>query len=366
MDDSGTSQPTVNSDFAPAPPPAVPRRRRLRRPLENALLGLADRVVPRLSRRAVLRLAGTLGTLAYLASPHLRRVGRANLRLVFGDRLPAPERRRLLRHSFRNFALVGLDMLWFGRDTRRRLAEWVRLDPQFEEVALKDRPQILITGHLGNWEILGQAIAARGAPLMSVAAPLLNPEADDLMVRHRQQSGQVIVPREGAVRKLVRHLRHGGKTAMLLDQNTKPSEGGIFVDFFGLPVPVSPAAAVLSRLTGADLYFGYCVPQADGHYFAPPFVPVPNPERGEDAAAARALTRRLTGVAEEIVRRHPEYWLWSYKRWKHIPPGADRAAYPFYAKPLVAAEVRLLARAEAVERTTTGAGRGRPETGKVD
>lgn len=291
-----------------------------------------------------MRWARRLGNLAYALSAHLRRVGLANLDLAYGPRLDGEEKKRILRRSFQNSVLVALDLFWFGRDTRKRLSDWVVFDEAANATFGASHAQVIITGHLGNWEVYGQAVAARGHPLMSVASPLANATVDRLLVRQREQSGQIIVPRVGAVLKLLRHLKRGGQTALLLDQNTKPSEGGIFVNFFGLPVPVATAAAALAARTGAGLSFGYCLPDDEGRYHATisAVLPTSSFPAGEPASVAAALTSRLTVMAEDAVRSHPEFWAWTYKRWKHVPPWMPREVYPFYAKPLSASELRHL------------------------
>ena len=135
--------------------------------------------------------------------------------------------------------------------------------------------------------------------------------------------------------RMLRHLRRGGKVAMLLDQNIKPEDGGTFVPFFGLPVPVSMAGAALALRLRCPITSGYLLPEDDGTYHAisgegvaPEDLPA-----GHDEPAVGELTRRITGISETAVRNHPSLWLWSYKRWKHVPPDAPAERYPFYSKP---------------------------------
>lgn len=306
---------------------------RFRTALETAATRTAAFLVPRLSRRQVLRWTRVLGGLGYALAVHERRTGMANLDLAFGDTLTPARKRAILRRSFQHFALVILDIFWFSRDTAERLDRMVRFDEEARRQILINRPQMLITGHLGNWEIYGQAISRAGFPLMSVAAPLANPAVDRLFIQMRRLSGQQIVSKAGALFKLVKHLRRGGKVAMLLDQNTKPAEGGRFVDFFGLPVPVSAAAAALAHRTQVETCYGYCMAEADGTYRARCFAPIPPPAGGENEGDPEAvLTRQLTALTERLVREYPEQWLWMYKRWKYVGPGRARHEYPFYAK----------------------------------
>ncbi len=308
---------------------------RIRRPLETGLTRAARATVPRLSRRAVVRLSHGLGSAAYRLAGGLRRVGLANLDLAFGDMLSARRKREILRASFRSFALTLLDVFWFSRDTERRFREGVEIPEDDRARIFAEGPAVLLTLHAGSWELFGQTLAIRGLPLISVAAPLANPAVDGMFLDMRRITGQQVVAREGAVLKLLRHLRRGGKVALLLDQNTKPVEGGVFVRFFGRDVPISTAAAVLALRTGARILLGACLPGPDGRYVATmPYTLLPGDfPPADDPEAARALTARIAALMEDAVRRHPGHWLWTYKRWKHVPPGGRREEYPFYAKP---------------------------------
>jgi len=195
--------------------------------------------------------------------------------------------------------------------------------------------QVGVTGHLGNWELMGRYLALAGGGIMSVAMPLKNPAVDVLLQRVRGNTGQQVVAREGALKKLVRHLRTGGIVALLLDQNTAPDEGGIFVNFFGKPVAVSPAAGLLAHLTKAQIIFGYALPRADGTYLGemPYVLSAADVTALDRASAAREITQRITTLYEEAIRAHPDGWLWSYKRWRYIPKGMAPDGFPSYAQP---------------------------------
>ena len=292
-------------------------------------------VVSRLPRPAVLRLARFLGSAAYLFSARDRRIALANLALAFPDRTPA-DRRRIARRSLQNFALVVLDLLWFARDTEARMSRWCVETPDFAPRAAPKVPRIAVIGHHGNWEILANYTPRHVAPLMVVSMPLKNPAVEALLHRTRENTGgQILIPRQGALRRLLRHLREGHTCALLLDQNTLPAEGGVFVPFFGLPVPVATSVAALAVKTGAEILSAGALPLPDGRILCrlgavvtPAEIAALPPE-----TAVADLTRRITADYEAAIRADPEAWLWSYKRWKYIPPGADPAAYPFYARP---------------------------------
>jgi KDO2-lipid IV(A) lauroyltransferase len=179
---------------------------------------------------------------------------------------------------------------------------------------------------------MGMAFSALGHPLISVAAPIENPRIDELFNRLRSLTGQQVVSKHGAMRRLLRTLHDGGKIALLLDQNTKPADGGRFVPFFGLPVLVSNAAAALWRRTGAEVYVVMSMPGENGHYLSPSLQHIAPPQEDDPQQAELEMTRRITAAIELAIRREPAHWLWMYKRWKYVAPGLPREQYPYYAK----------------------------------
>ncbi len=315
----------------------------LRRAMEAPLTKLGLAVVPHFPRRGVLAFSRFLGNAAYLFSTRLRRLGLANLDLAFGNTKTPAEKRLILRKSMQNFSLVILDLAWFSKDSAARMETWFKAAPSMREVMGRSVSRVAVTGHFGNWELIGRYSAIKSLPLMSVSLPLKNPEVEALLQRTRQTTGQQVIPREGAVRKLVRFLREGGTVAVLLDQNTKLEEGGLFVEFYGKPVAVSAAAGILASMTSSEIVFGYALPRSDGTYLGevPHVIPYAEISGMDRASMSLEITRRLTRYYEEAIRIRPECWLWSYKRWRHIPAGMSAEGFPYYAVKLEESGSRL-------------------------
>jgi len=277
----------------------------------------------------VVWLANALGDLAWRWSPKLCRVADANLLLVFGDSISPAERRAINRASFQSFALTLLDMFWFMINTTRRHQRYVLIDDSFKP--LISRPPVIgVTGHFGNWEIMSVACGLHGAPLTAVAMPLKNRFVDSMLNRLRRTAGSQSVPRQGAIRALLKNLKSGRNTALVLDQNTLPREGGIFLPFLGLPAPISNAAGMLWQRTGAPLLVGSCIADARGVYTARGSRLLPPP--GSDEPSPEDVTRMAVQEMEQVIRRYPSHWLWSYKRWRYYRDEDPVERYPFYAR----------------------------------
>jgi len=303
-----------------------------------AYIGLA--IIPFLSRRAILRTARCLGALAFRIPDKTRRIAFANIDLAYGSSLSQDEKNGIIKSSYQSFALVLLDLFWFARHTKERIRLYVKLDPSSEGV--RDvKPSVSVTGHLGNWEIMGQAIALFDPPLLAVASHLKNSMTDRLLGKLRKGGSQMIAYREGAAREAVRILKEGGRVALLLDQNVAPLMGGRFVSFFGVPVSMSSAVERLAIRTGLPVTFAFCIADEDGRYriYSPPAIMPGEVEHGEGI-----ITQAVARILEDAIRRNPGSWLWMYKRWKYIPPDWPRDKFPFYAKP-----VKMKKKREAVE-----------------
>ncbi len=299
-----------------------------RRPFETAAFRAGLTVIPQLPRCAVLCLAWLGGNIGFIFDRRGRRIGLANLDVAFGNSKNAAEKKSILRRSFITFTRTLLDVIWFSTRSEKRLTKYVELDENTRQAFCK-KNQICVTAHFGNWEAVGQIMALHGFPFHSIAMPVKNPEVDRLLIARREVTGQKIIPREGALRKLLGVLRSGGKTAFLVDQNTTEAEGGIWVDYFGLPVPVTPAPAALAIKTASEIFIGFCAPQRGGRYRVYVAETIQPPAVAGDETT-RALTQQILSAIEREVRKYPEHWLWMYKRWKFIKPGMESSGYPFY------------------------------------
>ncbi|MFC1498699.1 lysophospholipid acyltransferase family protein [Verrucomicrobiota bacterium] len=302
--------------------------RKIRQLGEIILICLGFSIIPFLPRIWILGLSRFLGNMAYRFSRKLREVAMANLNVAFHSDISTDEKISIARDSFKTFALLILDIFWFGLFTKRRIASYVKFDSSFE-CFYKLHPSIVIGAHIGNWEVLGLAVAFRNAPCVSIATPLENPFADAMLNRFRCVTGSEVALKEGAIKTLLRTLNEGGRVALLLDQNTLPEEGGEFVDFFGLPAPMSKAVALLHERTAADMVFLFCIADNDGCYktYAQQIISKSEPDVGSNV-----ITQAVASVMEENISNHPGKWLWMYKRWKFVPKGAPKDKYPFYAK----------------------------------
>jgi lauroyl/myristoyl acyltransferase len=300
----------------------------IRYKFELVLFHLGKFSVQYLPRSEVLRLSRFLGHCAYFVSFSRRRYAEANLNLVYGDSLSEKDKRNINIKSFQNFALIMLDIFWFDHKTDERLDKYMQYDKSFDAI-FDGTPNIILTAHFGNWEIVSVACGKKGHPLTSVSMPPKNAFAGEALKSLRVKSGSDMVHREGALKSIIKALRKGRSTAFLLDQDTLPEEGGTFVPFFGLPVPVSNVAGALQARTNAKLVVAWCMPDKVGCYtvYANPPMDV-----DKDNTTKEEITARITLDLEKVIRTYPDYWLWCYRRWRFFRAEDPAERYPYYAE----------------------------------
>uniref|UniRef100_UPI003561EA26 lysophospholipid acyltransferase family protein n=1 Tax=Pontiella sp. TaxID=2837462 RepID=UPI003561EA26 len=232
------------------------------------------------------------------------------------------------------FVLTMLDVFWFSFRAEQRINKYVKFeDTPIVDSFFEDKAIICITAHMGSWELIGQTAALRGADLASIAATIKNQTVNRILIKKREKTGQTIIPRQGALKTLISRLRKKGKTAFVLDQNTHPKNGGIWVDFLGMPMSVSPAPAALAYRTGTPIYFGFSLPEPGGHYrmIVPKIIEPPVFDKQADMdAVVHQLTQDIEDVISEKIRDYPQFWLWSYRHWQRHAGHDFPPNYPSY------------------------------------
>ena len=289
------------------------RRRRHR--VEYAAVRLArlmDRILgPGLSAT----IASGLGRLAYRTIGIRRDVVEDQLRLAFPDRDEAWIR-RVASDAYAHLAREGLSMLRLSRLGREDVLAVTEVEEGLEELrtaVAAGTGAVLVTGHFGNWEIGGAALAARGIPLDVVARRQANPLFDRLINRARERLGMRVVERGRATRESLRGLRQGHVVALVADQDARSA--GIFVPFFGRPASTFRGPAVLALRSGAPLFIGTAVRQPDGRYRVR-VRPITIPGTEDPEAQVRELTAAHVAALEAAVREQPEQYFWHHRRWK--------------------------------------------------
>ena len=274
------------------------------------------------------------------------RTALANLAIAFPEKTDE-ERRALAKRSLANVMLTGLEVIRLLKHPTELKSMMREPSKDLLEMCI-GKAAIMCLPHLGNWEVFGQAAPLFGIDSAAVAEPLGNKKLNDLLVAAREQNGLKIIPRVGAARKVLHALHQKQTVGLLVDQNVSPRDGGIFANFFGLPVTMSPLPAVLARKLQIPIIVTASVRMDDGTFA---LVCRKLPKDISEYVVDGELSQDVLKLFEELIREYPEQYTWLYHRWQYIPANASEAlekAYPPYAKRRpYEATPRVLAAAEA-------------------
>jgi Kdo2-lipid IVA lauroyltransferase/acyltransferase len=263
--------------------------------------------------------AAALARFAYRPLGIRAAVVEAHLRQAFPDRDEEWIRRTAVA-SYEHLGREGLTMLRLSRLGPADILAITEPEgdlPAMQAAVAAGRGAILAAGHLGNWEIGGAGLAARGLPMDVVVQRQANPYFDRLINDARARLGMTVIPRGGATKAALRSLRRGRVVALVADQDARAT--GLFVPFLGRPASTHRGPAVLALRSGAALFAASAVRVADGTYRLR-IREVPVPEEGEFDEQVRLLTVAVTRALEAAVRRDPEQYFWHHRRWKTAPP----------------------------------------------
>jgi KDO2-lipid IV(A) lauroyltransferase len=173
---------------------------------------------------------------------------------------------------------------------------------------------ILMSGHIGNWELLAGYLRARGYPIDIVVKPMRNPLADALYNARRRDLELGIIYTQTATRGIVEALRDRRLVAILADQHA--GEDGVEVKFFGRKVSTPRGPAVLALKYGCPIITGCMIRTSEGHFRMEIDGPLTSRPTGNHDEDIHAITQEFTSRLENHIRKYPDQWLWTHRRWR--------------------------------------------------
>ena len=259
-----------------------------------------------------------LGSLLYTALGRYRRVAHKNLTLVYGKEKSEAEITAMAKAVFRHFGQVATEFVKLPQLDRTSVDRLVTVEGEeyLKQAFEKGHGVLTISGHFGNWEMMGRWLGSHDVPLNVVARRANDPEADKLLRGTREGNGaQVFLRGAGSARAMLTCLKNNETVVILPDQNAAE----IFVPFFGLPTGTADGPAIIHLRTGAPILFVWCVRTPDNRFrliFEPPYSYAPT---GNKKADAEVIMTEINARLEAQIRQYPTQWLWLHDRWKASP-----------------------------------------------
>lgn len=276
-----------------------------------------------------LRLAQFIGDCLYRFDAKHRKRAIGNISRSFPHFSPA-QVERLARESMRQTIMLFVEVLFTVRlvrlDTFTKFVQLGNFRDTLDLMMQRHRGLIMLTGHYGNWEILGYVMAVLGFPTVAVARPLDNPYVNEWLLGVREKKGQRIVDKKGATADITATLEAHGVVGFIADQNAGPK--GLFVDFFGRKASTYKSIGLLAMQYEVPVIIGYA--RRIGNHFkfeiGTQDVIFPDDWKNEEKPL-HYITQRYTKAIEDMVAAEPGQYLWIHRRWKTRPKGEAPEAF---------------------------------------
>jgi len=219
-----------------------------------------------------------------------------------------------------NFGINLVEMFQSSFMSPEEVFKMCRIEGEesFIDVIKGNRGVVIVSAHMGNWEVGLHFTNYYGKPMLGVAASTRYSWADLLLSRSRNRLGNIIVEKKGSLSKMTEGLRRGEVIGMLIDQSRRKQ--GVEVTFFGRKATVSPAAALLALRCNSLVLPAFSVRGPDGELTNQVKTPLEMTRTGDLRRDIQSNTQRMIDIVEEMVRTYPDQWFWLLKPWKvHYP-----------------------------------------------
>ncbi|MBI5417750.1 lysophospholipid acyltransferase family protein [Candidatus Poribacteria bacterium] len=263
------------------------------------------------------KIAEKLGELACKLDKKHCNIARENLIRSFGNEKTSDEIENIIRNNFINIAYTSIEFLNFPKIDRRFLEENVSgLEGlnYFKEALEQGKGVINVTGHLGNWELLGILYPILGFKFSVIARRQSNPLVNNFVVNLRTKKGMNIIYHRDANRRGLNTLREDHILALVSDQDAR--DNGIFVNFFGRCASTARGPAVLNRKTGAPIIMSFLLREKPGKFKLIVEKPINFIKTDNKENDILSNTILWSNLMEKNIRQYPDQWFWVHRRWK--------------------------------------------------
>jgi KDO2-lipid IV(A) lauroyltransferase len=301
-----------------------PDRVSVRETAEFAVVWLFVHCIRLLPRRVARAVGAAIGAIAFRVLGRLRRVGLRNLELAFSN-MTRRDREATLRSEYRNLGFLLAEFCKMPDYTADAASGFIRYEGLENYLAARERGKgvLVLTGHLGAWELSSFYHSLMGMPMGMVIRRLDNPLVDAFVNRIRCLHGNRVIHKDDFARGLIASMRAGETVGILMDTNMTPPQG-VFVPFFGVLACTASGMARIAAKTQAAVVPGFLLwEQSEQTYVLHFGEELQVLRTGDGEQDVLANTASFTAAIEGYIRQYPEQWLWLHRRWKTRPPGEE-------------------------------------------
>ncbi len=278
------------------------------------------RVLP---RRVGLAFVSLLGRLIFHVFARDRKRAIEGLRFIYGKEKGEVWVQRTARAVFKNIAMNFYDAAFLIMSSKERFDSIVKvegLDKLRKATEETGCGCIVISGHLGCFEIMTHAAARNGVKCTTVGQKLYDPRIDKMVTKMRSADGNIVyLHRDGSARDIVRHLRSGWQFGVLIDQDTRVES--VFVPFLGVPAKTPSAPIRMAMSFKIPVVVSWTARQPDGSHIVNYSDPIKMQDTGDSEADLVANVATVMKQFCEALEKYPDQWVWMHERWKTRPEG---------------------------------------------
>ena len=285
----------------------------------HGLILAVIRTIGRIPRPVAQRLGNLLGELGFRLDRRHREIALNNLAFAMGTELDAQQRRDMAKSVYRNLGQILFEVAWSLNAPPTELKRHIRIEglEHLRAAFEKGRGVLVVTGHLGNWELLPIAADRVRIPLHVVYRPLDFTPLNLFFENLRARFGASLIPTSHAMIRIARALKKGGVVAILMDQSVDWYDG-VWVDFFGRRTCTSKGMALIALKSRSPVVPVFLYREAE-HFRAVCGPEIPLSSTGDKIKDIETNTLNYSKAIEHGIRRHPEQWFWVHQRWKKRP-----------------------------------------------
>ena len=262
-----------------------------------------------------------LANLGYYTSKRYRQVAYDNLDFLFQNSISQKEKGEIVRYAFKNLSLNFLHAMELRHMSKEELQEKVTIvnKEAVDKVHKEGRAIIYITAHYSSWELVGASVGAFVEPFIAVYKKMKNREYEEWLLAARDRFGNISMEKTNVVKPLMKNLKKGFASGLLIDTNINPKEG-IIIDFFGKPLRQTSTPAFLARKFNAAIIPVAIRTDDESKYTVQIFdeLKVPNTEDAE--ADVLQATQDQADWLASLIKKEPKYWFWLHRRFKNDHP----------------------------------------------
>jgi len=262
-----------------------------------------------------------LAFIGYISSKKYRNIVRQNLNYAFDNTMSEEEIKAITKYSFKNLLFNFMHLMELRHMSKEELAAKVTVQNKeaVERVHKEGRAVIYVTSHYSSWELGGASLGAFVEPVAAVYKKMKNRIYEEWLLDARSRFGNTNLEKTNVVKPLIRLIKQGKASGILIDTNINKREG-VIVNFMGKPIRQTSTPAYLARKFNAAIIPVTIRTDDEENYTLMIFDEIKVPHTDDEADDIQKATQLQADWLTEIITKEPKFWFWLHRRWKSDKP----------------------------------------------